>query len=49
MATTVLTIGIGIDNGIYCGIALAICDLLLRSSYPDLKPLGTTRGIYYRG
>lgn len=84
MATTLITIGIGIDNGrglrsgrtdqaavsgqkaarplrsgrpassaadcalrlaccrpgIYTGIGISICDLLLRASYPQLKPCG---------
>jgi MFS superfamily sulfate permease-like transporter len=40
VATTVLTLALGIDLGIYCGIAIPIADLVLRLSYPDIKLLG---------
>lgn len=40
ISTAIIMLGVGIDTGIYCGIAISICSLLLKYSYPDLKPLG---------
>ena len=42
ISTALVMLGVGIDKGIYCGIAISICNLLLKYSYPDLKPLGAS-------
>ena len=44
IATAIVMLGVGIDKGIYCGIALSICGLLLQYSYPDVKQLGRLPG-----
>lgn len=44
MSTAITMLAVGIDTGIYCGIAISICGLLLQYSYPDLKQLGRLPG-----
>jgi len=44
MSTAIIMLAVGIDTGIYCGIAISICGLLLQYSYPDLKQLGRLPG-----
>lgn len=44
VSTASMMLAVGIDTGIYCGIAISICGLLLQYSYPDLKQLGRLPG-----
>ncbi|EWM25975.1 sulfate transporter [Nannochloropsis gaditana] len=44
VATSIVMFVVSVDTGIYSGIGLSICNLLLQYSYPDLEELGRLSG-----